>query len=283
MKKLTITLLLGWLLLLSSNLVAQNREGLFNLKEGDWFEVQVTNLERSNTLLRYQLKRQLSNNNQQYGISLKHYITRFSTKQTRSKYAMVENYGYDSYYPEYEENKTSPEEVIQFTLEVSPIGKITDFKSLKTNRTLKIPMNQISSLFGNQNSTRFSDDLLPDSSLIRAYSNRMMDPVHNSEAQNGGKAIALFYKLKRVSDSIPNKIFTHQETGVPLLIKTQLMKFALSNASFPITGNSIIQGNINEQFNKEVIISMIGVNSSYYFPEKKSKPKIMVYLHVQFF
>lgn len=271
MTKLTFTLLLGWLLLLSSGLVAQNKEGRFHLKEGDWFEVQVTNMDRTNTFLRYLLKKQLSNNNQKYRISFEHYIENFSTVQSRSKYALVENWGYDSYYPEYEEDKIAPQDSIQYTLEVSPIGKIIDFKPLKTNRSLKITLNQISSLFGINNFIVYSNGLLPDSSIIRSYSNMLMDPVHNSEVQNGGKVIAMLHKLKRLSDSIPNKIFTHQETGVPLLIKTQLMKFALTNASFPINGNSIIQGNIKDQFKKDVIISMIGENSAWYFPEKKFK------------
>lgn len=272
MKKRTFTLLLILLQLVSVNLLAQNQEGLFHLKEGDWFEIQITNIDRSNTLLKYLLKKQLSNNNQQYKVSLEHYVEKISTRKSRSKYAMVENYGYDSYFPEYEENKIAPEEKIQYILEVSPAGKIVDFKPLKNNRSIKITFNQISSLFGaGKNFMVYSNGLLPDSSIIRSYSNMVMDPIHNSEVQNGGKTIALLHKLKRVNDSIPNKIFTHQKTGLPLLIKSQLMKFVLTNASFPITSNSILQGVIKDQNNKDVVISMIGENTAYYFPEKKFK------------
>ncbi|HPB05227.1 MAG TPA: hypothetical protein PKX60_03220, partial [Prolixibacteraceae bacterium] len=116
MKNLTFTLLLGWLLLFTTNLFAQNAEGRFNLKEGDWFEVQVeqknkpTDLSKAfatkdlfgaTVLLKYQLEKELPNKNQLYNIQLERY--RFITK-------LEENVqGYDSYYPPFDENKTSPD------------------------------------------------------------------------------------------------------------------------------------------------------------------------------
>ena len=98
MKKHTFTLLIGWLLLMTSNLMAQNTEGRFKLKEGDWFEVAVeqNNCDNgiANYLLRYQLLKQLPNNNQQYQIILENH------KEIHGK--NMEYSGYDSYYPTFE-------------------------------------------------------------------------------------------------------------------------------------------------------------------------------------
>jgi len=112
MKNHTLTILLSWLLFLCSNLNAQNPEGRFALKEGDWFEMESEQIFRKTLqmdgreqkevneitfLLNYQLEKQLQNGNQLYRIQLDHY----KIKKRFSQY----NLGFDSYYPPFEENK----------------------------------------------------------------------------------------------------------------------------------------------------------------------------------
>lgn len=117
MKKTKITLIIGWLFFLAPNLFAQNNEGVFKLKEGDWFEVQVEQTDGTSFLLKYELQKQLPNKNQLYRIKLEHF-------KAIIKYGM--KVGYDSYYPTFEENKSNPEIKNQFDLGVCRTSKYTE-------------------------------------------------------------------------------------------------------------------------------------------------------------
>lgn len=183
MKRHTFKILLGWLLFLSSNLFAQNVEGLFKLKEGDWFEVQVEQnyiltqdrplnnplqkqMNSETYLLNYQLQKQLSNGNQQYRIRLDH----FKATKKFGKYYL----GYDSYYPEFEENKTSPEVKNQYNLEVKPNGEIFDFKCFKINKSRAV-YTSIKSSYGANYSFTYSNQTI-DSLMVKIFSHALMNP-----------------------------------------------------------------------------------------------------------
>ena len=258
MKKLTITLILAWLLFLASNLTAQNTKGLFNLKEGDWFEIQVhqnfiTTLNQSSNhlfqrqensstyLLSYQLKKQLSNGNQQYKIRLEHFKNIEKNRWNSIGY----DFGYDSYYPTFDENKTKPEIKDLFNLEVTPNGKIVQFFPYKTNKSPKIKFTQIGSFYRAMfKATRTTSN--SDSLMVRIFSSHLMTP-----------------------DTLPRKISYDPESKIPLLIKQTDTQLVLTNASFPLPNNTVIFGTVRDQINQDVTISLIGENSDDYFPAKQ--------------
>jgi len=237
MKNYTFTILLGWLLFQSCNLFAQNTEGRFRLKEGDWFEMQVEQNAGSTFLLNYQLKKQLPNKNQQYKVRLDHFkiIRKYGGKC----------YGYDSYYPAFDENKTNPEIRDQFNLELTPTGKIVQFTPSKTNKSPLTTLTEIGSSYKAMSRTTLGESNT-DSLMIRIFSGYLMIP-----------------------DTLPNKISRDPESKIPLLIKLPDMQLFLTNTSFPLITNAIILGRVKEQSNQKVRIRMIGENSEYYFPEKE--------------
>ncbi len=237
MKKTKITLILGWLLFLCSNLFAQNSEGLFKLKEGDWFEVQVEQTNGSSYLMNYQMQKQLPNENQRYKVSLEH------LKVIR-KYAK-KSFGYDSYYPTFKENKTNPETKNQFSLEVTPTGEIVRYTPSKTNKSSGINLTEIGSAYRAMSTTTYNETNT-DSLMIQTFSNYLMLPASES-----------------------NKILFTTESRIPFKINKPDVQICLTNASFPLITNAIILGRVKEQVNQVVIISMIGDNPDYYFPEKR--------------
>ena len=274
MKNLTFTLLLGWLLLFTTNLFAQNAEGRFNLKEGDWFEVQVeqknkpTDLSKAfatkdllgaTVLLKYQLEKELPNKNQLYNIQLERY--RFITK-------LEENVqGYDSYYPPFDENKTSPDIKNQFSLEVTSTGEIVRFTSAKNNksRILNLP-DYISIQESNNLATH--KKAISDSLLIKYFSEILMKPILSPKYKNSDKIIGIKYIQINDKDSIGIEVPYLLQSRVPIFIKFPNLEFYLTNASFPLTDNAIIHGKIKDKINQDIIVSMIGVNREYYFPDK---------------
>jgi len=251
MKKLTFTILLGWLLFISSNLNAQNPEGRFALKEGDWFEIEVeqdysTSLQfndrqqnevnKTTFLLNYQLQKQLPNGNQQYNIRLDHF-------KIKKKYG--ERYlGFDSYYPAFEENKTNPNIKNQFSLEVMQTGKIVRFTPFRKNKSGKV-LTTINSSYGDNSQFTYSDNM-NDSLMISIFSNVLM-----------------------LRDSIPNKIRPITENGIPYLGKGPNSKLLLTDASFTLPNNTIIHGKAKDQINQEIKIYMLGSYSESYFSEKQ--------------
>jgi two-component sensor histidine kinase len=237
MKNQTFTILLGWLLFLSSNLIAQKSEGRFRLKEGDWFEVQVEQNAGSTYLLNYQLKKQITNGNQQYNIRLDHF-------KIKKKYGR-DYVGYDSYYPTFEENKTKPELKNQFSLEVTPTGGIGRFTPSKNNKSSKIELTSISPSNGSDVYTTYQDDMA-DSLMIHYISSILLLPASES-----------------------NMILYPTESRVPMMVKLPDMQMFLTDASFPLTNNAIIKGRLKDQADQEITIRMIGDNSDYYFPEKQ--------------
>jgi hypothetical protein len=238
MKKTKITLIIGWLIFFSASLFAQNHEGIFKLKEGDWFEIVVersyispqlshimgpvqTQIVEETSLLNYRLQKQLPSGNQLYNICLEH------LKGTRKsgKYFL----GYDSYYPEFEENKTSPEFKNQYNLEVKPNGEIVYFKCNKSNKS-KVVYTSVNSSYARNNSVSYAE-AGSDSLIVKAFSDVFMKP-----------------------DSSIIGIATDVNSRIPYLIKQPGSKLYLTNASFPLPDNAIIQGKVPDQNNRGIRI-----------------------------
>jgi hypothetical protein len=289
MKNHTFTILLGWLLFLTSNLFAQNHEGLFKLKEGDWFEVQVVDKIRMDNnkrvssykytshLLRYQLLKQFPNNSQQYKVS----IEQLKVWQKPSRRMSL---GYDSYYPFFEENKTTPEIKNQFFLEVSPSGKISRFDPSKSNKSSSIILNEIGSVYGRKTFMK-SEQNMEDSLIIRNLSSVLMLPI----GQPDFKRQTNIYKYSNASltsrtetkmagikqaevlfkDSLTLKIPYQNNTGIPMLINLPDIQFVLTKASFPLESNTIIHGITKDQINLPIKIYMLGAYSESYFTGKQ--------------
>ena len=253
MKKTKITLIIGWLFFLSASLFAQNTEGRFKLKEGDWFEIQVERdyivtqdqplnsplqrqVNNETYLLNYQLKKQFPNGNQSYEIRVEH----FKAIKKFGDYLV----GYDSYYPPFEENKPIPETKNQFSLEVIPAGKIVQLTPSKNNKSTKV-YTSIKSSYGSNNIFNYSDQV-DDKWLVEVFSKALMQ-----------------------KDSLPKHTQLYAENGIPTLMLDSDSKLSVTDASFPLPNNAIIQGKLNDQNNHAIKISLKGENSDYYFPEKQ--------------
>jgi|GEM_PF-701793 len=280
MKKQTFTLLLILLQFLSAGLMAQNNEGRFRLKEGDWFEVHVeqnhpesfklrnnlhNQLFNSTYLLNYKLEKQLPNRNQQYKIRIDHFKVSMKDEEIYV--------GYDSYYPTFEENKQIPEKKKEFTLEVTPEGRIVNFNSDKNNPSSNVVLTEINPHDGSNNYYQSMPDM-QDSFTISGISTHLMSPVYSSENRNADYSIGTCFEKITKNDSIGIKVPYIKENGVPLSIKMSEFQLILTNASFPLTNNTIIQGKVSDQKNKEIKISMLGDNPEYYFPQKNFKSNI---------
>jgi len=241
MKKRTFTLLLGWLLLLTSNLMAQNNEGRFNMKEGDWVEVEVEQNDCDNGvtkfLLKYQLIKQLQNKNQKYKVTLQ----RFKIINMHE----LEYYGYDSYYPVFDDNKTTREIKNQFSLEVSPEGKLISFTPFIKNNTLPKVLVPIKPSNGVNVYYSYSVDM-KDSLNISKFTSTLMHPDNN---------------IQKGDTTTVNKI--------PLVINQSNIQLRLSNASFPLPANAIIKGKLKDQTSQDIFISLIGEKADYFFPDKQ--------------
>ncbi|MGE5458078.1 MAG: sensor histidine kinase, partial [Methanococcaceae archaeon] len=281
MKKHTFTLLLGWLLLLTFNLKAQNNEGLFRLKEGDWFEVQIDDYNKfpcsvntlTSHLLRYQLVKILANNNQRYNVS----IERLKVWDNPGKGRIL---GYDSYYPPFEENKATPPIKNQFLLEVSPLGKILRFTPSKTNKLSLIMLNEIGSVYGRKTFMMGEQDM-KDSLTVRNLSNIFMLPVGHTDFKNQTEVYkySTAKQINRIKtqnsgvtnvevlfkDSLKVKIPYQTITGIPLFIKLPDMEFVITKASFPLDNNTIVFGQLEDQPNMNIRIDLIGNSSLFSF------------------
>jgi hypothetical protein len=234
-------------------LIAQSPEGRFRLKEGDWFEIQAERnfiqthniplndplqkqMNNETYLLNYQLQRQLPNGNQKYIIRVEHFK---ATKKFGGYWV-----GYDSYYPPYEEKKSNQEIKNQFSLEVTPNGKISRLTPLKNNGSTKV-FTSIKSAYGGNYSYTYSDQV-DDKFMVNIISTTLM----NTDTKQNG--------IQHIS-----------ENGVPLLIKLPDMQLFLTDATFPVPNNTIIQGKLKDQINQEIKINMLGSNSDLYFTEKQ--------------
>jgi hypothetical protein len=211
------------------------------MKEGDWFEVQVEQKDKSTVksktlarkdlfgaslLLRYQLEKQLQNKNQQYKVTLEHV-------------KIVQNFGritfgFDSRYPTFEENKKEPDVKNQFNLVVTPAGDIVHFYPLIDNKSIKVTLSNI-------NSSHNSDETIS-----------MWDQLEDRKQIKNVSTI-LFQQ-----DSAFHATLISSPNRVPLIIDQPEMVFYLTNASFPLSNNAIIQGKVTDQINQNILITLIG-------------------------
>jgi hypothetical protein len=289
-----LSMLALWLVLMSMKLQAGNSKGIFRLKEGDWFEIQVKSsiklsyessfhlfkkpdkLEPSNEsvelLLCYRLNKQLINGNQVYNVTIKRI-------QAKTFWPFTGVWlSYDSYYPPYQENLNSAKKFIEFNLEVKPNGDITRFDSI-AGFAPEFTLTEISPKRMNYNVTLYSK--LP-IIFFKLYSNFLM----LSPLNQGYKTIKFIgdssvtkietkylretalYNIAKVliNDSIPVEINFSKDTGVPCAIGDHI---CLTRASFPIPANTIIKGKLKDQVNKEITISLEDDGEELYFTNKK--------------
>lgn len=298
MKKTTITLLLGWLILLSTNLFAQNSEGRFALKEGDWFEMQLhfsfgfnMNYDAFNVFnkkvgskeneytngllnLRYQFKKQLQNGNQVYRVSTERIMVKmfWSTFNTWL--------GYDTYYPPYSESDLSSPKRFLFEMEVNPKGNITRFVPDKANPTdTTLYLDEISPKLKNPFGLTFTFNFLSPklletlSGLITVLpSKEKCKILDNNEIYAKEIIETKEYNIAKVvlNDSITGEIYSLRTNGVPSALKTDktpdVFGVQLTDASFTIPANTMINGMLKDQPNKEVLIRFVD-----YPPFSKSK------------
>jgi len=271
MKNLTFTLLLGWLLVFTTNLFAQKTEGRFNLKEGDWFEVQVEESAKT-FLLRFQLDKQLSDGNQQYKVTLQRYV-----EKSRSEGL---NFGYDSYYPTFDENKMAPDPKKQYSLVITPKGEIASIKPFGDYEYSTV-LSQVSP----KKSEMFYTVTISTSEEfggIEQNISNLIQPIYKPIEKNNDQMVGINYEIIKdtikvpfpfinKTDSVAIKVPYLKESGVPLFIKLKNENYILTAASFPLPSNSIIQGKLSDQINQDIYISIAGPNTDGYFPEKRFK------------
>ncbi|MFA5330013.1 MAG: histidine kinase [Prolixibacteraceae bacterium] len=298
MKKTKIVRILSVLLILSANLFAQNTECRFKLKEGDWFEMQLhfsfdfngtyeafnvfnkkaATKEKENTNgllnLRYQLQKQLPNGNQVYRVNTE----RIMVKMLWSSFNTW--LGYDTYYPPYSEGELSSPKKFLFEMEVNPKGNILRFvpdKANPTNTTLYL--DEISPKLKNPFGITFTFDILsPElleilSGLFTYFPSKEKGKIlKNIEIYAKQIIETKEYNIAKVvfNDSITGEIYYSKTNGVLSAIMSDeasdLFGVLLTDASFPIPANTMINGMLKDQPNQEVLIRFV---DSHPFSESK--------------
>ncbi|MGQ8337402.1 sensor histidine kinase [Sunxiuqinia sp. A32] len=283
-QNLLIFFVLGFLFL-STKLSAVPPEGRFGLEVGDWFEMKF-DLPLSfrsgctspldffkdsggatfTVFLRYQLQNQRSNGNQLFNVSI---------KRVQSKLLGSEGWmGYDSYYPPYQDDNNAAKEFIQFEMEVTPDGIVSRFDSIsgcfpsfnhskispdnnhrvRSSYSLNLPTKSIE-LFSN-----FVAFLPPKSGFKTLLENKI-ETNNYSETEFYG-----VYEI-RSNDSISVEIKCLKKERI--LVADQMCH--LENASFRIPANTLIKGELTDQANQEITISLDGDDKEFYFKKATFK------------
>jgi two-component sensor histidine kinase len=248
-QKILLALAFG-LLFFSANLFATNPEGRFRLKEGDWFEVHISPFNYNgfysdNWWIRYQLKRQLPNSNQQYSVTVERYKIK--------KDVLLGWIGYDSYYPPFQDPKNAPTIKPQFTMEVSPLGKVLKFENLQKFDSI-IPLTQINQELNlasiSLNDTikkntlkKYSEIVMwnPQSTEINAFFRTIVDIKEKHLQEKKDFTIT----TTKCSDGNSLATWHAKPTGVPCLIKYKGIPCVhITNASFSIPANTILSGKL---------------------------------------
>jgi hypothetical protein len=281
----TILILVG-LLAHASAALAQSQQGIFNLKPGDWFEMEVTianeykeSIEYQKYDLKYDLKKQKVNGNQVYGITL-----------MRMKSTIVGNdqyFGLDTFYPYYE-NKAEANRKNQYTLEVSPNGDIITFVTDLTNSFKEAVHLELS---GRKSPTAsfWYTKFIVDSVFIE-YSQDIFLPFAKSSFSTSSK-VHIGDSLNMLNPDV-NIATVNQdgftvitipyikETGVPLLLSKKSTQYLLSSASFPLSGNSIIKGKLENGAGQTFKVSKgdsceISQNGTFSLPVLLTRPTLL--------
>lgn len=266
-----------------------NNQGRFNLQEGDWFEMRLNTPLNYNVTqsgggvnlysgddnsdltiwLRYELQEQLANDNQ---------VLNLTIKRIQATTILANNdmrLGYDSYYPQYQDNLTSEDSFTQFEIEVNPEGGIVRFDSITgTPPTFKLL--QIDTKKSNIAITlNFS---LPNkifevySSFIlflpaKGGSKTMNIPSFDEMSiQTVNRTVSdLFEQFQLiVNDSVEHKYSILRKER--LAVKNEFA--SLVDASFPIPASTLIEGRLPAYANKKIAISLDGDSEEKYFTKK---------------
>ncbi|SEK30763.1 sensor histidine kinase [Parapedobacter koreensis] len=267
--KLKFLLLLGASTIFN-HVAAQDGKSLFNLQKGDWFvmradvdltpeynrrlhQVNKDTRQKSIYWLRFTLQQTATNGHQIYGIQLIRYRHEMAaTQQTRP----FPKSGYDSFYPLYEQGKTSLDTLPTYLLELTPdgtiqlqrdgaphttqlgqTGKITDFGTkvriiTETFRDdmLALLVNLMTIPQGKEAAKTFH---LPDETEVTAR-------IQDSRQQG-----AFLKEDIGFTEDIQCHLFRLIDSRVPSLIKTSSgLNLVMVAASFDIPGNATIKGNI---------------------------------------
>ncbi|MEI3799617.1 MULTISPECIES: sensor histidine kinase [unclassified Chitinophaga] len=233
-----------WLLLcLPYLLPAQGKPGYFALKPGDWFDMQITKHKDNDYypvmepllqfqrqyVLRYQLRNQLPNGNQQYSITLERVVAYTPYSQ---KFGWM---GYDSYYPPYKQGLDKKPPKGMFRLEITANGEIVSLTADKDQPPLPVMM------------TSYSPQKQVGISIRSTYSPMPPEELH--------PAIEAMLKLRSINNGIPGLIPAKTEYEYAQL---------LTGASFPVAGNTLIKGTLAHAHKKQVEIELGG--STFSFP-----------------
>ncbi len=272
-QKNTLLLLVLWLALLPVSLFAQKAKGIFNLKEGDWFEMRVKYNKQNKLfgwldegdfkreyLLRYQLKKQFENGDQQYDITLKRVKIKVFYK------ALDSWQGYDSYYPTY-------------------LGKAPHlFKEVKTPVLVSIKENQakVEPLPDKPNSMELSQvspkrNFFPGTNYWKEYitnseigliTRLIVDPI--KKVSTGELTAAFDTKVGFQSTGLvktkicdinntPIRYLTDIKTNVPAFIDLNSgSSIVLTAASFKLPPNALIKGRIENLSKKDEASIFLG-------------------------
>jgi two-component sensor histidine kinase len=250
-----------WLLLcLPFLLPAQGKPGYFALKPGDWFDMQITKHKDNDYypvmepllqfqrryVLRYQLRNQLPNGNQQHSITHERVVVYTPHSQ---KFGWM---GYDSYYPPYKQglDKKTPKGI--FLLEITATGEIVSLTTDKDQPPLPVMM------------TTYSPQKQVGVSIRSTYS-----PMPPEELR---PAVEAMLKLRNANNGIPGSIAAKTNYEYSQL---------LIGASFPLAGNALIKGTLAHAHEKQVEIELgdstfsfpINSRGEFYCPLLLTKPE----------
>ncbi|HEY9256443.1 sensor histidine kinase [Chitinophaga sp.] len=223
------TVYLLWLICLPYLLPAQGKPGYFALKQGDWFDMQVTQGTENGPyadqepfllfirryVLRYQLQRQLPNGHQQYSITQERII--FNNPQGAANGWMCS----DSYYPAYQQGLAKKPPKGRFQLEISPEGKIVSLEADKSQPPLPVKLLDYSP-----------------QKRVGVYSTSTYWPMQVEEVK-----------------PMVQQVLDHRSpgNGAPLRIPGEIKSHSqlLIAASFPVNGNVLVKGTLKQVANQE--------------------------------
>jgi hypothetical protein len=231
---------------------AQSQQGIFNLKPGDWFEMEVTygtkgekssvndscemtfdgvnfkkSIKHHTDDLKFELIKQLLNGNQIYMITL-----------MRKRYLLVDRdryFGFDTFYPPFYDQKPVADRKNQYTIEVTPIGDVINFEPNLNNSFKEMVNIELSAR--------------PSLNAIITHTQTILDEAFEVfaqdifQSQSNSKQGPDAENAKVGQPDIAAKPILYEDVSrLPLLISKKKTQYLLTDASFSISGNSIIKG-----------------------------------------
>ncbi|MCU4162575.1 sensor histidine kinase [Carboxylicivirga caseinilyticus] len=293
MKKLNLTILsIAIFLLASSNLSAQNNEGRFNLNVGDWFKYRVDQTADINPAdsssvtsllslmadtkfaidVSYQLQKQDDNGNQFFKVE----VERIRSKVYSGQMDMW--FGYDSFYPPFTDEKRDLDQKHQFLLGINPNGEIFQLDTIHINNsTIQLSKINAQKKRGIAISYTFN---FPIKYLGFINSIMAFKPAKSGHQDliYGDSDEKMTLKTISYSEKGDFSIYTIKaekaiEIGQIICLTKERLTYEndfcyLIDASFPLPGNTVIKGKLNDQINKEITIGVEGDRDEIYFQKK---------------